>query len=481
MYILKVNIIEVIFVSLQGFYLLPHPPIVLPEVGKGEEEKISDTSNSFHTVGKEIAEKAPNTIILVTPHGTMFQDAIALCYEDDISGDMKNFGTFNVSMKIPINRDLTSKIYELAYNEEISVVMTTNSLLKKYNTSLILDHGAMVPLYFINKYYKKYKLVHITYAPLSDIDLYKFGIAVNKAVEELKENAVFIASGDLSHKLKEEGPYGYSPFGEKFDTEFLHHLEKGDVKGILSMDEETICNAGECGRRSMAILLGTLEGKKFNGELLSYEGTFGVGYGVMKFNVLSEDAPSLKQLEEIKREAYEKRKNTSDSYVRLARESLTYYLNSGKKLKQLPDYVTDEMKNTQRGVFVSLKKHGELRGCIGTIFPVSDNIAEEIIRNAIEAGLNDSRFYEVEKEELMDIVFSVDILTEPEPSSREELNPKEYGVIVRSNGKTGLLLPDLEGVNTVEEQLSIALNKAGIEPYEDYIIEKFKVIRHREN
>ncbi|QAA35337.1 AmmeMemoRadiSam system protein A [Clostridium manihotivorum] len=139
------------------------------------------------------------------------------------------------------------------------------------------------------------------------------------------------------------------------------------------------------------------------------------------------------------------------------------------------------MKNMQRGVFVSLKKHGDLRGCIGTIFPATDSVAKEIIRNAIEAGLNDPRFYEVEEEELMDIDFSVDVLTEPEVASKEDLNPSEYGVIVRHMGKTGLLLPDLEGVDTVEEQLSIALEKGNIDPDEDYTIQRFQVIRHKES
>lgn len=466
--------------SFQGFYLLPHPPIAIPEIGKGEEEKIRDTIDSFHKVGKEIAEKSPSTIILVTPHGTMFQDAIALAYEEEIYGDFKGFGASNISMKLPIHKNLTNKIYQLAYHEGISVVKVTNSLLKQYNTSLFLDHGAMVPLCFINKYYKGYKLVHITYTAFSDLDLYKFGIVIKKAVEEVGEEAIFIASGDLSHKLKEEGPYGYNIFGEKFDTAFLKHLQEGDVEEVLSLDVEMVCNAAECGRASVVILLGALEGNKFQGELLSYEGTFGVGYGVMKFHVLSQDAPKLEKLETLRRELYERRIKESDAYVRLARESLTTYLKTGKRLHKLPDYITDEMKNTARGVFVSLKKNGNLRGCIGTIFPTTSNIAEEIIRNAIEAGVNDPRFYEVDEEELMDILFSVDVLTEPEAASKEELDPKEYGIIVRSKGKTGLLLPDLEGVDTVEQQISIALKKAGIKPSERYSIEKFKVIRHKE-
>lgn len=466
--------------SLQGFYLLPHPPIVLPEIGKGEEKKIAKTSESFDEIGREIAEKAPSTIILVSPHGVMFQDAVALSYEDEIYGDLKNFGVPNVSMKFQINKELTSKIYELAYNEGIPSVMATNSLLNNYNASVVLDHGTIVPLYFVNKFYKNYKLVHITYAPLSDIELYKFGILINEAARQLNENAVFIASGDLSHKLKEDGPYNYSPYGEKFDTEFLSALQKGDVERVFNIDEKTIDNAGECGRRSAAILLGALEKKKFEGELLSYEGTFGVGYGVMRFKVLSEDVSKLKELENIRKGAYEKRRNQTDPYVRLARESLTTYLSTGNKIKELPSYVTDEMKNIRRGVFVSLKKHGELRGCIGTILPTTESTAEEIARNAIEAGLNDPRFYEVEEDELMDITFSVDVLTEPEYASKEELNPKEYGVIVKYNGKTGLLLPDLEGVDTVEQQINIALDKADIDHFEDYTIEKFKVIRHKE-
>lgn len=466
--------------SLNGYYLLPHPPIIIPEVGKGEEEKIRDTRKSFYEIGKEVAEKTPDTIVVVTPHGTMFQDAIALSYENEIYGDLDSFGVNGVSMKLIVNKELTSKIYELAYEKGISAVMVTNSLLSRYNTSVALDHGAMVPLYFISKFYCKYKIVHITYAPLSDIDLYKFGMCVSRAAEELKVNTVFIASGDLSHKLKDEGPYGYSPFGEKFDKEFLTHLKEGNVEKVFSMDKELICNAGECGRRSTAVLLGALDGKKFNGDLLSYEGTFGVGYGVMRFNVESNDSSKVENLESLRLEAYEKRVRSGDPYVKLARESLTTYLNTGKIMKTIPDYVTDDIKNSHRGVFVSLKKHGDLRGCIGTIFPATDSIAEEIIRNAIEAGINDPRFNEVKKEELMDISFSVDVLTEPEPCSKDELNPKEYGIIVKSRGKTGLLLPDLEGVDTIDEQVSIALEKAGIRPYDEYSTERFRVIRHKE-
>lgn len=466
--------------SFQGFYLLPHPPIVVPEVGKGEEKKISATSESLNTVGKEIAAVAPDTIVLITPHGTMFQDAIALSYEEEIEGSLKQFRVPEVNMKFKINRTLTGKIFELAYGEGIASVLAKDSTLSKYNIKLSLDHGAIVPLYFVNKYFKDYKLVHITYTALSDIDLYKFGMFISEAVEQLNEKVVFIASGDLSHKLKEDGPYGLDPAGEKFDREFINYLEQGDVKGVFSIDKKTIDRAAECGRRSTAILLGALDGKKFNGDLLSYEGTFGVGYGVMRFNIISEDSSKLEDLEAVRKERYEKRNNQKDPYIRLAIESLTTYIKTGTELKEIPNYVTEEMRSHKRGVFVSLKKYGNLRGCIGTIFPTTESVAEEIMRNAIEAGIHDPRFDEVEEFELEDIVFSVDVLTEPEPANYEDLNPKVYGVIVSGGRRRGLLLPDLEGVDTVDQQLSIALDKAGIDSYEKYDIEKFEVIRHRE-
>ena len=144
----------------------------------------------------------------------------------------------------------------------------------------------------------------------------------------------------------------------------------------------------------------------------------------------------------------------------------------------VPNYVTCEMINSKRGVFVSLKKFGVLRGCIGTIFPTSENITKEVMQNAVSAGEGDPRFSNVILKEIEDIAFSVDVLTKPVKALKEELNPKKYGVIVRSGQNTGLLLPDLEGIDTIDEQINIVLKKAGILTNDCYSIEKFEVIRH---
>jgi len=163
--------------------------------------------------------------------------------------------------------------------------------------------------------------------------------------------------------------------------------------------------------------------------------------------------------------------------VQLARRTIEQYVRSAQVISP-PDPLTDEMR-PRAGVFVSLHKHGELRGCIGTIEPTRANVAQEIIANAISAATRDPRFAPVTADELTDLEISVDVLTTPEPiRSQDELDPRVYGVIVESGGRRGLLLPDLEGVDTTEQQVNIALRKAWIRPNEPYRMFRFRVIRY---
>ena len=445
--------------AIKGFYLFPHPPIVVPEVGKDEVKKIQLTYDSMDSLAKEIGEKAPKTIILISPHGTMFRDAISLLDGEYVSGDLGQFGASSVEFNKKINEELTHSIYDLAMENNISVVKADKDFLRLHGGSFKLDHGTLVPLYFIDKYFRDYNIVHITYAPLSDSELYKFGTLIYEAAQNT--DAILIASGDLSHRLKDSGPYGYNPDGPVFDKKILNLLELGDVDSILHMDKSIIQNAGECGMRSILILLGALKNIDFKGQLLSYENTFGVGYGVMKF-----ESTHI---------------NLDNPYVRLAKDNISHYLTTGKTLDKIPDYVTDKMKNEKRGVFVTLYKDGSLRGCIGTIFPTTASIYEEIIRNSIQAAIYDPRFRKVEIHELKDLVYSVDVLDSPEPATMDDLDPKNYGIILTSGHKKGLLLPNLEGVDRVEDQVKITKSKAGIEEGEKFSIERFKVTRYEEN
>jgi AmmeMemoRadiSam system protein A len=215
-------------------------------------------------------------------------------------------------------------------------------------------------------------------------------------------------------------------------------------------------------------------------DFLSYEGPFGVGYAVCEYRVGADD--ENRRFGDMYLREQQQRlaaiKDSEDAYVQLARQSLEAYVRRREKIAR-PDGLPEDMIR-RAGVFVSLKKDGRLRGCIGTISPTKATIAEEIIGNAISAGTGDPRFEPVTEDELASLVYSVDVLGAPEPAaSMAQLDAKRYGVIVTKGARRGLLLPNLEGVDTPEEQVSIALQKAGIGQNEDYTIERFEVVRHK--
>lgn len=462
---------------MKGYYLMPHPPIMVPEVGKGKEKEIINTINACKKIGDEILEKDIDTIIIITPHGNVFRDAICIADEYRIKGDLSNFGVFDVSYNLEINRDLTKKIIENSKNNNIPVIELSKEREDLYNIKLELDHGALVPLYYILTK-KKYKIVHITYGMLTPLELYKFGMCIKESVDENNERAVIIASGDLSHKLKEEGHYKFSPYGEKFDKELLSILEKGDVEKLFNMEETLIVEAAQCGLPSIYILMGTLDENKVKGDLLSYEGPFGVGYGVMRFNASTSESLYNKLIWN-REEEHRKKMQEGNPYTKLARRNLDNYFKTGISLR-MDDIEDNVLLKERRGVFVSLKINGMLRGCIGTIIPTTECIGVEILKNSLSAAFNDPRFPKLREEELLECSISVDILDEAEECNMEDLDPKNYGVIVSSGGKKGLLLPNLEGIDDSKAQVEIAMQKGNISPFEDYKLERFKVTRYKE-
>jgi len=168
-----------------------------------------------------------------------------------------------------------------------------------------------------------------------------------------------------------------------------------------------------------------------------------------------------------------------DDYVKLAKKSLECYIREKRILSAKEEMLPKELTDYSAGAFVSLKENGNLRGCIGTIEPVEKNLAEEIIHNAVSAGIYDPRFPEVTAGELDFLEYSVDVLTKPEDIvSAKELDPRKYGVIVANGHRRGLLLPDLEGVDTPEEQIRISMQKAGIMPGEPVALQRFEAVRH---
>ncbi|MBU1145794.1 MAG: AmmeMemoRadiSam system protein A [Firmicutes bacterium] len=459
--------------SLIGAFVVPHPPLIVPEIGKGEQSRIQKTIDSYKAIAKKIALLKPETIIITTPHSVLYSDYIHISPEPKAKGSFKDFGAPSIQFEVDYDETLIKMISSLATSKNIAAGT-------KGEKSTVLDHATMVPLYFVNQYYNNFKLVRISLSGLSDSTHYQFGMCINEAVQQSKKRVVLISSGDLSHKLTEDGPYGFAKEGPIFDKKVTNALSNGDFMELFSFDEDFLEKTAECGLRSFLMLAGALDGKSIESELLSYEGPFGVGYAIASFKILKEDKSRQFGLLFEKQESSKLRllREKEDSFVKLARKSLEYYIHTHKKL-DCPINLEEELLKEKAGVFVSLKMDNRLRGCIGTIYPTTKCIAYEIIQNAISAGTQDPRFPPVLASELSKLVISVDVLGKKEAiSSLEELDVLRYGVIVSSKGKSGLLLPNLSGITTPFMQVQIALQKAGINKEESYSMERFEVIRH---
>lgn len=461
-------------------YLTPHPPVLIHEIGQGQEKLAGDTLAAMEEIGRDIGKRRPETIIVITPHGPLFSDAHSIALEESLKGDFGTFGHPELSYSFRNNLDLTYGIVKEALLEGVSLAQMTREMNKRYGLDGKLDHGVLVPLHFVDKYHSDFKLIPITYGLLSPGELHIFGRAITRAIQAGKEDVCVIASGDLSHKLKSSGPYTYAREGPEFDKRIMDAIENGDLVEIGGFPADLADKAGECGLKSLQILAGILSVYRISTRVLSYEGPFGVGYGTAVFDILgNSDKDILHEISKRERRALEKVREGEDPLVGLARKSLEHYVRNGDYLR-LPEGLPDDLLNERFPVFVSIKKHGSLRGCIGATEPTMDNLAEEIIQYSVQAGTRDPRFPSVEEDELDQLTYSVDVLMKPEPvEDKGGLDPSTFGVIVEKGHRRGLLLPNLDGVDTVEDQLRIALNKAGIGPEEDFSIQRFKVVRHQ--
>lgn len=460
--------------AVKGAVMVPHPPVIIPEIGHGEEQKLRETSDSYRKAAAKIAGWKPETVVVISPHSVMYADYFHISPGTGAQGD---FGQFRAS-QVKFQVDYDTEFVKVLAREAEARDIPAGTLGEREKR---LDHGTMVPLYFLDRYMQDYRLVRVGLSGLPFTVHYELGECIRKTAELLDRDVVIIGSGDLSHKLKEDGPYGFQKEGPEYDERIMDVMGRGAFGELFDFSEDFCDKAAECGHRSFTIMAGALDGLKVKTERLSHQGTFGVGYGICIYEVTGRDPQRyfLEQYRRAQREAAERRKASEDPYVQLARKTVETYVRTGKKLR-VPEGLPEEMYSRRAGVFVSLKEEGRLRGCIGTIAPVRGSIAEEIIENGISAAAKDPRFHAVEPEELDRLEYSVDVLGETEKiDSPEKLDVKRYGVVVSRGYRRGLLLPDLEGVDTVEEQIEIARRKAGIpEDAEDIRLERFEVVRH---
>ncbi len=462
---------------LAGF-MVPHPPMIVPDVGRGSERQVQETIDAYDKVAKEIAELKPETIIITSPHTTMYSDYFHISPGAGAKGDFGDFRASKVTFDEKYDYELVNELIDVLQEDDFPAGIEGERRKQ-------LDHGTMVPLYFIRKYYDGGKIVRIGLSGYPLPDHYRLGMYIKEIVEKLGRKAVFVASGDLSHKLQDYGPYGFAPEGPVYDDRIMDVMGRGAFGELFDFDEDFCDKAAECGHRSFVIMAGAFDGMAVKVNKYSHQDVTGVGYGICSFYPEGED--SGRYFLDNKKIEVLRMKEGSDGYVKLAWASLESYIRSRKRLKvpkdiptELKDSLPDEIFSKRAGAFVSIHKNGRLRGCIGTIAPTRDSIAEEIIQNAISASTRDPRFEPITVDELDMLEVNVDILGEPEDiESIEQLDVKKYGVIVTSGYKRGLLLPDIEGIDDPETQVSIAMNKGGIRPSEKYSLQRFEVVRHK--
>jgi AmmeMemoRadiSam system protein A/AmmeMemoRadiSam system protein B len=464
--------------TILGAYIVPHPPLIIPGVGRGEEEKIQNTILAYHQIAQEIHKHRPETIIFLTPHSVLYQDYFHISPGQAARGSFRDFGDPKTNIAVNYDQELVRVIEHLAIANDLAA-----GTLGEKNPQL--DHGTLVPLYFIRQHWPEqdqdFQAIRVSVSGLSALEHYRLGKCLNEAAQKLDRKVVIVASGDLSHHLKEDGPYSYAAEGPIFDAMITEAMSNGDFMQFLQFDEGFCEAAGECGLRSFIVMAGALDRFSVTARLLSYEGPFGVGYAIAAFEPkeVNDDRRFDRFLIAQQKEEISRLRSQEDAYVSLARRSLESYIRSGKTQNRPLD-LPEELASQKAGVFVSIKKDGRLRGCIGTIEPAQGCIADEIIRNAISAGTEDPRFEPVKGSELDSLIYSVDVLKSPEPvASITELDAKRYGVIVSKGRRRGLLLPNLEGVTRPEQQIEIALQKAGIPAGSDYQLERFEVVRHK--
>ena len=459
--------------SVLAAFMVPHPPLIVPEVGKGGEAQIAETTLAYERVADEVAALEPETIIVTSPHAVMYSDYFHISPGSGAEGSFRRFRAPGVRFSEKYDTELVKRICELADAEKLPA-----GTLGERDAEL--DHGTMVPLWFIRNRYDGGKIVRIGLSGLPLSEHYRLGQIIARAADECGRRAVIIASGDLSHKLQSYGPYGYSPEGPEYDERIMDVCGRAAFGELFDFSESFCEKAAECGHRSFVIMAGAFDGLRVKADVLSHQDVTGVGYGICTFypDGADEGRRFLKAYLEKREKEQQEKAGKSDAYVKLARASVEAWVRRRERIP-VPEGLPEEMLTRRAGTFVSLHRNGQLRGCIGTIMATCDTVAEEILQNAVSACSRDPRFPPVAPDELSGLEISVDVLGELEPvDSPDQLDVKRYGVVVSRGMRRGLLLPNLDGVDTVEDQIDIARRKGGIRESEPYTLERFEVVRH---
>jgi MEMO1 family protein len=256
----------------------PHPPIIVPTIGRSNLNLARKTVNAMKATSEKFRAVKADTVVLISPHGPVQYDKFIINYSSVLRGSLNQFGD-DRKFVFENDRELVDEIVSELRKGHAPVGLARE---------LDLDHGALVPLYYlINPKDVSYnpKLIHMSFSMLPLDFHYRFGEVMGRILQASTKTISLIASGDMSHRVTPDAPAGFSPQGRVFDKQLESLIRQKNIKGILNMDKSLIEEAGECGLRSLVMMLGAISNLRWEIKSLSYEAPFGVGYMVVSLNI----------------------------------------------------------------------------------------------------------------------------------------------------------------------------------------------------
>jgi AmmeMemoRadiSam system protein A len=422
--------------------LVAHPPILLSEVGGAQSQRVRATADAMRELDGMLSTVDAALAVVISPHSPSSMTYLPVRRAAQAAGDLSRFRAPQVRVEAQVDVALAAAL--VGDGQRAGFALT-------WAEQTELDHGVVVPLHSLARTMANKRCIFLGVSgwPLSRF--VEFGAWLQRRLAN--RPAILIASGDLSHRLTPDAPYGFRAEGPVFDRLVIDALRTRSWEQIEALDPDLVEEAGECGLRPLAILLGAGRAANLTSQVLSYEGPFGVGYPVVAFT------PSA--IPTVVLDIQTLGRNAIDTYLRT------------RRLMDPPEPIPLELQ-APSAVFVTLRKNGELRGCVGSVRPTEATAAHELIRYAVASAVRDPRFDPVRLHEVSALMIKVQLLDPPEPTDVGGLDPYHYGIIVRRGDRQALLLPGIDGIDTPEQQVLAACQKAGIDPYAPLELERFR-------
>ena len=438
--------------------LMPHPPIIIPSIGKERLPDVDSSVRAMRELSREIMAAQPETVVLISPHTPRQPLAFPVWAQERVRGTFAAFGAPQEKVDLPVDLEFIRSLTNAAPRAGAGIHAMRGDA---------LDHGALVPLWFLHEAGWRGPTVILGLNWPGAGGLRALGQGIAAAAKDTERRIALVASGDMSHRLIPGAPAGFEPTAKEFDRTFVDILRRKAYRDVDRIDPALQNRAAEDVVDPTVVALSAVDWSSDGGRVLSYEGPFGVGYTVAKLYAADADGSHAPA--------------TGAELPRVARRSVESAV--GLCAAQPPAPASDYLRQ-RAGVFVTIRtRHGALRGCVGSLQqPQCVNIVEETWRNGQLAAFSDSRFQPVEALELHNLRFEVSVLHSFEPIiTPAELDPARFGIIVEAQGgRHATLLPGIAGIDTRERQFAAVCEKGGINPKEQLRMIRYQVDKYAE-